>query len=144
MYSIRILRTFLIAIVLTYFLGCIWYFITEELNGEAEDTFKKKYLDPFNYTSWERLTICCYFVLTTLSTVGFGDLTPQTDTERAFTLLLMIVGAGFFSIVLSDFIDIINNFDKKMGVVDKGLDLHNWLTLLSSFTGNKPLPRTLF
>lgn len=45
--------------------------------------------------------------------------------------------------MLSDFIDIINNFDKKMGVVDKGLDLHNWLTLLSSFSSNKPLPRTL-
>lgn len=87
--------------------------------------------------------MCCYFVLTTLSTVGFGDLAPQTDTERVFSLILMIIGAGFFSIVLSDFIDIINNFDKKMGVVDKGLDLHNWLTLLSSFTGNKPLPRTL-
>ena len=60
------------------------------------------------------------------------------------SLILMIIGAGFFSIILSDFIAIINNFEKKMGVVDKGLDLHNWMTLLSNFTSNKPLPRTLF
>ena len=52
MYSIRILRTFLVAIVLTYFLGCIWYFISDEFNGDAQDTFKRKYLDPFNYTAW--------------------------------------------------------------------------------------------
>ena len=51
-YSIRILRTFFIAIVITYFLGCIWYFITDELNGDAKDTFKKKYLDPNGYDSW--------------------------------------------------------------------------------------------
>ncbi len=63
--------------------------------------------------------------------------------ERIFSLLLMLVGASFFSIVLSSFIDIITNFDKKMGVVDKGLHLHNWLLMLSSFTNGKPLPRTL-
>ena len=70
-------------------------------------------------------------------------MTPQSDPERVASLALMVVGAGFFSIVLSSFIGIISNFDKKMGVVDKGLDLHNWLHLLSSFTNNKPLPRSL-
>ena len=30
-----------------------------------------------------------------------------------------------------------------MGVVDKGLDLHNWLQFLSGYTNSKPLPRRL-
>lgn len=30
-----------------------------------------------------------------------------------------------------------------MGVVDKGTELHNWMTLLTRFTSNKPLPKSL-
>lgn len=133
----------MLAAILTYFLACAWYFISDSFNGDESDTFIKNFLDPFGYTNWERLVVCCYFVLTTLSTVGYGDLTPQSDVERVFSLFLMLIGAGFFSIVLSSFIDIITNFDKKMGVIDKALDLHNWLLQLSSFTNGKPLPRHL-
>lgn len=30
-----------------------------------------------------------------------------------------------------------------MGVVDQGTELHNWMTLLTRFTSNKPLPKSL-
>lgn len=66
----------MLAAILTYFLACAWYFISDSFNGDESDTFIKNFLDPFGYTNWERLVVCCYFVLTTLSTVGYGDLTP--------------------------------------------------------------------
>ncbi len=30
-----------------------------------------------------------------------------------------------------------------MGMIDQVGDLHNWLTLLTKYTNNKPLPKTL-
>ena len=35
-----------------------------------------------------------YFTVTTLATVGFGDITPTTDVTRAFTTVQMILGVA--------------------------------------------------
>ena len=37
-----------------------------------------------------------YFSTTTMSTVGFGDLTPQTDIGKLFTVVYIFVGVGVF------------------------------------------------
>lgn len=42
-----------------------------------------------------------YWSLTTVSTIGFGDVTPITDAERAVLLLLELTGVLFFGILLS-------------------------------------------
>ncbi len=75
-YGIRILRTLMLAVLLTYFLACAWYFLSDSFNGDSRDTFIYVYLEPFDYNNWERLTVCCFYVLTTLSTVGYGDMIP--------------------------------------------------------------------
>ena len=78
MYSYKIFRLIIIAIIITYFVGCFWYLISSSLNYDMPDqSFVSKYFSsvPEDY---DRLIISCYFALTTLSTVGYGDLVPQT------------------------------------------------------------------
>jgi hypothetical protein len=35
-----------------------------------------------------------YFSVTTLTTVGYGDFTPQTEVGRAFTMFYVLIGLG--------------------------------------------------
>jgi len=63
--------------------------------------------------------ISCYFALTTLSTVGYGDYYPISNPERIFTIIVMLGGVAFFSYIMGNFIEILTNYDKKMGLVDK-------------------------
>ena len=46
------------------------------------------------YSQVERydFVTCVYFIMVTISTVGYGDLTPTTDGSRVFTVLYLIVG----------------------------------------------------
>ena len=37
-----------------------------------------------------------YFSVATLSTVGYGDLVPQTDLGKIFTICFILVGLGVF------------------------------------------------
>jgi len=143
-YVYKIIRLIIIAITLTYFLGCTWYYITSNnfFEDPIEDTFYG-YYELEKYANSRRLVICCYFALTTLSTVGYGDLVPQTNFEKVVGIIIMILGIAFFSYIMGNFNDVLINYDKKMGIQDKGSDLQVWMTSLSKFTNNKPLPQSL-
>jgi potassium voltage-gated channel Eag-related subfamily H protein 8 len=78
-----------------------------------------------------------------LSTVGYGDYFPISNIERILAVIIMLGGVAFFSYIMGNFIEIITNYEKKMGVVDKSADLHNWQVLLTRFTNNQPLPKSL-
>jgi len=143
MYFYKIFRLIIIAIIITYFLGCFWYLISNEMNpASAEQTFVKNF-ELENEGNFRKLIVSCYFALTTLSTVGYGDYYPVSNLERILACIIMLLGVAFFSFIMGNFIEIITNYDEKMGIINKGTELHNWMTLLTRYTNNKPLPRSL-
>lgn len=54
----------------------------------------------------DRLIILVYFALTTLSTVGYGDLFPTSIMEKAFGVAIEIIGVTIFSILMNNFAEI--------------------------------------
>ncbi len=44
-----------------------------------------------------------YFSVTTISTVGIGDLSPQTDFGKLFTIIYIFVGVGVFVALFAQF-----------------------------------------
>ena len=48
-----------------------------------------------------------YFMLTTLSTIGYGDLYPYSISEKVVGAMIQIMGVTLFSIVMNAVIDII-------------------------------------
>ena len=75
--------------------------------------------DLYGEDNLEKVIISCYWALTTLSTVGYGDYYPISNTERIFAIVVMLGGVAFFSYIMGNFIEILTNYDKKMGLVDK-------------------------
>lgn len=58
-----------------------------------------------------------------LATVGYGDYSPKSDLEKIIGIFIMIMGIAFFSYIMSNFTDILVNYDQKMGIVDYSSDL---------------------
>ena len=50
-----------------------------------------------------------YFALTSLSTVGFGDLYPKNDYERLLGSMMLLGGVTCFSFVLNELSYMISN-----------------------------------
>jgi ABC-type glycerol-3-phosphate transport system permease component len=137
MYVYKIFRLVIIALLITYFLGCFWYLISTSINYESDiiegNTFVTHY--GLNTTSDPtKLLVSCYFVLTTLATVGYGDFFPISTIERVLSVVIMLCGVAFFSYIMNSFIEIISNYQKKMGAVDKTTDLQRWMLMLTRFT----------
>jgi potassium voltage-gated channel Eag-related subfamily H protein 8 len=66
------------------------------------------------YTNMQKLVIICYYAITTLSTVGYGDLFPISNYEKIIGIIYMFGGVGFFSWIMGNFIEIISNFSDNL------------------------------
>jgi hypothetical protein len=42
-----------------------------------------------------------YFSVVTLATIGYGDLTPTTDTAKLFSIVYILVGVGILGVFIS-------------------------------------------
>lgn len=56
------------------------------------------------------MALLMYFSYTTLSTVGFGDLTPRSDNERLLCIMILFLGVIIFGLILNNFQQIIKRF----------------------------------
>ena len=147
-YFFKIVRLMIMASILAYVLGCIWYLICLSVFehrlsiGEDEKTFFTEY-KIYQKTPLKRLLLSCYYVLTGLTTVGYGDYNATNEYEKIFGITVMFLGVAIFSYVMSEFSDQINIYNQTFGDRDKGSDLQNHLNLLSEFCPNQPFNKEL-
>ena len=54
-----------------------------------------------------QIMVVSYYSLTTLSTIGYGDLFPISSREQLIGIIFMLFGIVFFSQIMGSFIEII-------------------------------------
>ena len=62
-------------------------------------------------TQWELYITSFYFTVTTIMTVGYGDITAKTMPEKLLCILLMLIGVVAFSFATGSISSIITNQD---------------------------------
>ena len=98
--------------------GCECYyskFQTTELKGTCEPlNWMSKYDADLhdNGPVSDRYIACVYFTIIGLSTVGFGDISPATDTERVVSTLYTLIGAVVFALVIGSISEIAQRNNK--------------------------------
>ena len=74
-----------------------------------------------------------YFSFTTLSTVGFGDLHPESDAERIIGSFMLVFGVAIFSMVMSNFSDILLEIEAMCADLDDDENLAKFLGVIKYF-----------
>lgn len=78
-----------------------------------------------------------YWVVTTLTTVGYGDITPHTNSQMVFTIFVQIMGVGFYGFIIGKVASILSKKDPSKA---KYLENMDKLTALSRM---RKLPKNL-
>lgn len=120
-------------VVLVLYIGhvtaCLWYWIgtqslardTEPFTGERASWLISAgfIVDPrpwegdnatvIHAALSEKYVGAFYWAFTTMTTVGYGDITPTTARERLFTVAAMMVGASLFGYIIGNVTTLVGN-----------------------------------
>ncbi|CAK6972093.1 Hypothetical predicted protein [Scomber scombrus] len=110
--------------LVAHWLACIWYSIGDyEVIDEATNTIKMdSWLyqlaisigSPYRYNAsgsgqWEGgpgkdslYITSLYFTMTSLTTIGFGNIAPSTDGEKIFSVAMMMVGSLLYATIFGN------------------------------------------
>ena len=80
-----------------------------------------------------------YFAFTSLSTVGFGDLRPESDFERLLGSAILLGGVAVFSYFMSIFIIILDQHKVFKSEFDQGEELYKFFVHLGYYNNNRPM-----
>ena len=104
--------TFLILVaMMLHIAACVWFFIAK-VALFAPDTWvaRKQIVDEDATLKYE---YSFYWALTTLTTVGYGDVTAETREELYMSLIWMFFGVIFYTCIISILTTTLTNKDVK-------------------------------
>lgn len=62
---------------------------------------------------WSQYMSSVYFVITSFSSIGYGDIVPLTQNEYLFILFMQMVGIGFYGYMLGTIQKLFINIQAK-------------------------------
>jgi voltage-gated potassium channel len=78
-----------------HWISCIWIYLRDNMPA---DSFE-------NYIS------ALYWTITTLTTVGYGDIIPNTNSQKLFAILIMVMGVGIYGYIIGNIASILSKRD---------------------------------
>ena len=79
-----------------------------------------------------RYLAALYWAMSTMTTVGYGDITPDSDGERAYAIIGMVIGGGYYGYVIGIIATLVavsdanaRAYNEKMGVVNAWLEFND-------------------
>ena len=119
----KVFPYFMFFVLVVHLFSCALYLIAHA-QGIA-----KSWLGPYyaqGYSVAELFIVCIYFVLTTIFTIGFGDIHPITTAERILCIFLEIIGVLFQGFILAKMVQLIQDPNRSR-IINNASTLINYL-----------------
>ncbi|CAD8206842.1 unnamed protein product [Paramecium pentaurelia] len=89
-------KLFLFVLFFAHLLGCIFHFTAQQ-----EDKNNQWLGDLYNADWYIRYINSLYWGVTTMTTVGYGDISPLNPTERFLGIFLLLIACGGFAFTMN-------------------------------------------
>ena len=127
---VNIVGTIMIA---THLVGCLWHAIGVDLDVEKSRENCPSHFEDVEYSTidsefeggwvcreglskasdWHKYAASVYWAFSTLTTVGYGDISARTVAEQCFSMIMMLLGVSWYAYVVGSMTTIISSFDRQ-------------------------------
>lgn len=98
-------------LLINHIFACLWYFV-----AKLQDLDPDSWVTRLGYndaTDFELYIVSLYWTLTTVTTVGYGDISAGTLIEKVLGLIIMTCGVFMYSYAIGALSSIVSVFDIK-------------------------------
>ncbi|CAH0554611.1 unnamed protein product [Brassicogethes aeneus] len=133
-YSAMILTLLMLSFTLVaHWLACIWYVIAdrEDKNlGWIHTLAERLKTNKSEIANMDTYVTALYFTCSSLTSVGFGNVSANTTSEKIFSICVMLIGALMHAVVFGNVTAIIQRMYSRRSLYQtKWRDLKDFLTL---------------
>lgn len=108
-------------LTICHLIACFLYFISR-FNSDNINNWVYKY-GIEDETVGEKYLASVYWTITTLCTIGYGDITPASDIERGLVIFVELAGVFFYSYTIGTITSLMAEMDKRKSKVNAKLGI---------------------
>lgn len=105
---LRMLRYGMSIMLITNWITCLWLWIGLR-DFDPQGWIQRLELSRTNF--FDLYLHSLYWTVTTLATVGYGDIVPKTTPEIIMAIIMMITGAMLYAFAVGNVVNILNQLD---------------------------------
>lgn len=112
----RLFFFLLIFVLASHIATCLWLIIATQVSTDSN--YSGTWIGEFGFKNDDYAALYCvsfYWTITTITTVGYGDIYGTNDLERIFCSIIMIIGVVLFSLANGALASIAGSDDADSG-----------------------------
>jgi len=125
---VTVFKYFMMAAYNGHWAACIFYELAKAHDFDETTWVYNNSFGLQNERIATQYTTSLYWSITTLTTVGYGDISPQNDDERAFVIIYMMINLGLTSYLIGNTTALISKPDTEQAQLREYMhDLRKYL-----------------
>lgn len=117
----RLMFFILISLMICHIFACLWVFSSQII--KEENSFMSG--EVLEMPVEQQYLTSVYFIITTFSTVGYGDISASNTSEKIFCIIIMIVGVTAFAAGTSTLTNLLQTYDTENKLLQEKVDILN-------------------